>query len=291
VLVCAGYEATVAVGAADGGELWRLEGGQHPGAPHLLPPRIVGDTVLVPGADALTAVELTSGKAQWEVPTEGERGLLGLAVAEGVLYTAHRGEGRGRLTVRARALEEDRAELWSVQSVRYDPPGEHVNATRLVVAGDHLYLLLVGGTIAEEQLLSLDARTGAEGGRADCGDVLALPHAVVCRSPHYAMPEFVEVREPGTLALRWGVEVERTVPRFTVDDDDTLMLDPDGMSLVGYDLADGYVRWRREVGDHRNDDLDSLDGPTDRRGRRGAGDLRLDLGQLGCVTNAEGGRM
>ncbi len=72
--------------------------------------------------------------------------------------------------------------------------------------------------------------------------------------------------------LRWYHQV---IPHDLFDRDQvhTLLATVDGEQvvvsagksgvLVGLDPDDGTVRWRQEVGEHRNDDLEALDGPTE----------------------------
>jgi outer membrane protein assembly factor BamB len=48
-----------------------------------------------------------------------------------------------------------------------------------------------------------------------------------------------------------------------VDGEDVVISAGKSGVLVGLDPDDGTVRWRQEVGEHRNDDLEALDGPTE----------------------------
>ncbi|MEV0322393.1 protein kinase [Streptomyces sp. NPDC050658] len=194
LLVCRdGWGAATALDAATGEDRWKSPGfeGELTGIQES-PPESDGRRVFVPGELGVIGVDLKDGRELWRRKSPAYAGVVSVAYADGVLYTAEFNTQTApepyTTTVRARRAATG-GQLWETTV--------NGKADGLLVRGGKVYSALEGnGAVA------LSTRNGDEKARVNrprCGELIGHGDALLCWSPDLAG---VRELDPATLAVR-----------------------------------------------------------------------------------------
>lgn len=232
VLVCPGSGGAVTgLSAADGKQLWKVQGrgeGLRSGAQY---PAVVGDTAYVTGPDGVVAYGVLDGKERNRIPGPGgDWAVKGTDLLDGVLYSTYVNVRDERTGLATAVRLTDGKVLWRtpLDALPEQP----------VVADGRVFVPL--GIVP----VALDARTGKETARGTeaCGDftVHEKSGSVLCSSKQDGT---VGVLDPATLTLRRTLGSQVSAGPAVNADGLVAVIGASG-EVVTYDLESGREKWR-----------------------------------------------
>jgi outer membrane protein assembly factor BamB len=228
VVVCNGA-GLVGLDSHSGVERWK--GGEPCAAD---PIALRGDVVLGARSDAAYAVELATGKTRWRADTPAGIAFAG-ATGDVALYVskeAGRIYGEDARTIAALDVATG-AERWRRELGELEPPYPVIAAGDGVVAvGRYDWSPL--GTQRTDELLILDAATGAEIRRVSRGPETSLRPALITNRTIYLMGDGPLLEEPGAdYEAMTGLRVEWA----DIDPPDAFVVDEEGHMVMTGGLA------------------------------------------------------
>ncbi len=202
------------------------------------PPVIARGLMLVETKDALTAIDLRTGRQRWAYPQSGTY-ISPAVVGDNVYFRAESGN-KGQLV--ALELSSGR-QRWSFTPKRLSNAGSGYfggHLTSPIIADNIVY---VG---AGKELYALDAISGKVRWEFDTQDYVTSSASFAGGQVFISDFEYFYAIDPQTGTMRWSYPANSAMYFASVATGDIVLISS-GQNLIALDARDGTMRWEKSV--------------------------------------------